>query len=79
MKLKQIHKLLAATAAIVLMTGCATKPPFDYTAFKESRPRSILVLPPLNNTPDVQASYSVLSYATVPLAEAGYYVFPVTH
>lgn len=78
MKLKQIHKLLAATAAIVLMTGCATKPPFDYTAFKESRPRSILVLPPLNNTPDVQASYSVLSYATVPLAEAGYYVFPVT-
>ena len=78
MKLNQLNKLLAATVAVVFMAGCATKAPFDYTAFKESRPRSILVLPPLNNTPEVQASYSVLSYATVPLAEAGYYVFPVT-
>jgi hypothetical protein len=32
----------------------------------------------LNNTPEVQASNSVLSYATRPLAEAGYYVMPVT-
>src|SRR3990167_7967609 len=55
---------------------------FPYTtlfrSYKESRPRSILILPPLNNTPEVQASYSVLSHATRPLAEAGYYVMPVT-
>lgn len=71
-------KVLAIATGFVLMTGCATKTPFDYTAYKESRPRSILVLPPVNNTPEVQASYSVLSHATRPLAEAGYYVMPVT-
>ena len=78
---KKMIKVLAAVAGLVSMTGCVTngnKPAFDYTAFKESRPRSILVLPPLNNTPEVQASYSVLSYTTHPLAEAGYYVMPVT-
>jgi hypothetical protein len=78
MNWKTALKMLAAATALLVMTGCATKAPFDYTAYKESRPRSILVLPPLNNTPEVQASYSVLSYATRPLAEAGYYVLPVT-
>jgi hypothetical protein len=78
MNWKSALKMLAAATGFVVMTGCATKAPFDYTAYKESRPRSILVLPPLNNTPEVQASYSVLSYATLPLAEAGYYVLPVT-
>lgn len=63
---------------LLLLSGCATRQPYDYTAFKESRPRSILVLPPLNNTPEVQATYSVLSWATLPLAESGYYVLPVT-
>lgn len=79
MNWKKYFKVLAVTASFLVMTGCATKtPPFDYTAYKESRPRSILVLPPVNNTPEVQASYSVLSHATRPLAEAGYYVMPVT-
>lgn len=71
-------KILISAVAILLVTGCATKTPYDYTAYKESRPRSILVLPPVNSTPEVQATYSVLSYTTRPLAEAGYYVMPVT-
>ena len=79
MKLTRNLGALAAAAALIGLTGCATpKAPFDYTAYKESRPRSILVLPPVNRSPDVQATHSMLSYATVPLAEAGYYVFPVT-
>jgi hypothetical protein len=49
----------------------------DYTAFKNSRPHSILVLPPENETTDVQATNSMLSQMTMPLAEAGYYVVPV--
>ena len=57
--------------------GCATPPAVDYTAFRQSRPRSILVLPPLNQSPDVRATYSVLATVTQPLAESGYYVFPV--
>ncbi len=78
MSWKNSLKIIAAAACLVLIQGCATKAPFDYTAYKESRPRSILVLPPINNTPEVNASYSLLSYATRPLAEAGYYVMPVT-
>ncbi len=65
-------------ALVTLLGGCATgHPNIDYTAFRECKPRSILVLPPLNNSPDVRATYSVLSTVTRPLAEAGYYVFPV--
>lgn len=65
-------------AAALLAGACATPQPYDYTAFKEARPKSLLVLPPLNNSPDVNASYSFLSHVTLPLAESGYYVLPVT-
>jgi hypothetical protein len=78
MRTLQHMSLLLAALAVAILSGCATQKPADYTAFKESRPRSIVVLPPLNNTPSVTASYSLLSYATMPLAEAGYYVVPVT-
>lgn len=60
----------------LLFAACAT-PDYDYTAFRQSNPHSILVLPPLNNSPDINATYSVMSTVTKPLAEAGYYVFPV--
>ncbi len=78
MSIRNFCKILALITVAILATGCATKKPYDYAAFKESRPRSILVLPPINKSPEVPASYSVLSYATRPLAEAGYYVLPVT-
>lgn len=77
MSLRPIRLFLLLLFA-ALAAGCATPKPYDYTAFKQSRPRSILVLPPLNNSPDVNATYSVLSHATYPLAESGYYVLPVT-
>jgi len=70
-------KALAALAFATLLTGCVTKQPYDYSAFKESSPASILVLPPVNKSPDVKASYSVYSHITLPLSEAGYYVLPV--
>jgi hypothetical protein len=71
-------KFLALSATTVIFTGCATKQAdVDYSAFRQYQPKSILVLPPLNNTSDLRATYSVMSSATLPLAEAGYYVFPV--
>lgn len=64
--------------AVALTTGCATQQaPYDYSAFERNNPSSIVVLPPVNTSPDVNASYSVLSHVTAPLAEAGYYVLPV--
>ncbi len=71
-------KLSAALLLTLLMAGCATtQKPIDYSAFKQSNPKSILVLPPTNHTSEVIAPYGVLANVTVPLAEAGYYVFPV--
>jgi len=63
---------------LLAMAGCVTPPPAkDYTEFNRSHPRSILVLPPINESTDVNASYSLLSCTTRPLAELGYYVLPV--
>ncbi|HEX7747283.1 MAG TPA: DUF799 domain-containing protein [Bordetella sp.] len=70
--------VVTAACAALLLAGCvAPVKDLDYTAFKASRPRSILVLPPLNESPDIKATYGVLSQVTVPLAESGYYVLPV--
>ena len=74
----KFFKIVVLVACAAFLGGCATRTPYDYTAFKESRPRSILVLPPVNNTTETDASYSVLSFVTRPLAESGYYVMPVT-
>ncbi len=63
--------------AMCSFSGCVSVPPYDYAAFRQNRPASILVLPPVNQSPEVKASASVLSQATLPLAEAGYYVVPV--
>ncbi len=68
---------LFALCVALMMTGCATPPKYDYTAFKQSNPKSILILPPTNHSPDVKATYSMLSQVTFPLAESGYYVYPV--
>jgi hypothetical protein len=78
--MKNFLKLAAAALAVVVLSGCATKPPvaYDYTEYKLSNPKSILVLPPINKTPEVRAPYSMLSQVTFPLAESGYYVLPIS-
>ncbi len=67
------------SAAVALLgAGCASQPcAYDYTNFRAHQPRSVLVLPPLNESTAVEATYSYLSTVTLPLAEHGYYVFPV--
>lgn len=78
--MKPFLKFLAPALALLILSGCATKPavPFDYTNYKASAPKSILVLPPINKTPEIRAPYSLLSQVTFPLAESGYYVLPVS-
>jgi hypothetical protein len=72
-------KPLLAVSAAMLLTACATpKAPYDYTAFKAARPASILVLPPVNESPDVKATSGAMASTMLPLSEAGYYVFPVS-
>ncbi len=68
---------LAALATCAALAACTTTEPYDYTLFHAHQPRSVLVLPPLDNTMEVDATYAYLSTVTKPLAERGYYVFPV--
>lgn len=64
---------------LMVLSGCATTPPpaYDWSAFEAANPRSILVVPVVNNTVDVDAPLYALSTLSVPLGEKGYYVFPV--
>jgi len=75
--MKPVLSLLLLLFALPLAACVKPPPPYDYTAFRQSNPRSILALPPINNSPDIKASHSVLSQITFPLAESGYYVLPV--
>ncbi|MGN4936204.1 DUF799 domain-containing protein [Aeromonas rivipollensis] len=72
-----LRTLLALMLGTLLLSGCAKGPGYDYGNFKESRPTSILVLPPVNHSPDIKAGASLQSQITYPLAESGYYVLPV--
>lgn len=76
---KRLAASFCGASALLVLTGCATPPkPYDYTAYRQAKPASILVLPPINATPEVQATPSVLAQVTYPLAESGYYVLPVS-
>lgn len=70
---------MALAAGVMLgLGGCVTPPkPYDYSAFERTPPRSILVLPPLNETVAVEGTYGYLTTVSRPIAEQGYYVFPV--
>ena len=64
--------------SLLALTGCVTQPAKkDMSAFTAAAPRSILVVPVVNKSLDVDAPNYVLSTLPVPIAEKGYYVFPV--
>lgn len=70
-------QLVLCIACAAFFAGCASSPAKDNSLFNEHRPLSILVLPPINNSVEVNAPYTYLSTISKPLAEKGYYVFPV--
>lgn len=74
----RVLQIAAGCLAALLLAGCASRPSYDYSAFERNRPKSIVILPPVNDSTAVNAHYSVLSHMTLPLAESGYYVLPVT-
>ncbi|PKG40376.1 GNA1162 family protein [Psychromonas sp. Urea-02u-13] len=60
-----------------VLSACqTTKPIAKDMRFTEHSPTSILVLPVVNHSVDVQAPLAVYSSLPVLLAEKGYYVFP---
>lgn len=71
------ERLAIAAIALLLLSGCVTRPKPDYTKFFDHQPRSILVVPPANKTTAVDAPATFLTTVTAAFAERGYYVFPV--
>jgi hypothetical protein len=64
--------------AALALVGCANAPTkSDFSQFRAESPRSILVVPVTNKSVDVNAPDYFLATIAEPLAERGYYVFPV--
>jgi hypothetical protein len=63
---------------LLILSGCKTAPPrADFTQLRTENPHSILVVPAINKSVDVNAPDYFLATISEPLAERGYYVFPV--
>lgn len=76
--MRNANLAFCAFALAIALTGCANPPvKKDLSAFNAAAPRSILVVPAVNQSLDVDAPSYLLATLTVPLAEKGFYVFPV--
>jgi len=80
--MKKLYYLIIVFTTIIFFTGCGpsvsqiTMGEY-YPKLYKSHPKSILVLPAKNTTTSVDATNSFTYTITKPLAERGYYVFPV--
>lgn len=71
-------RTIASLICIAALSACVTAPVHkDYSAIRTEQPRSILVVPAINKSVEVNAPDYFLTTIAKPLAERGYYVFPV--
>ncbi|HOF55046.1 MAG: GNA1162 family protein [Prolixibacteraceae bacterium] len=76
-----MKKLLLVISALgILLSGCTTTAPVSkfsaYRGLYEARPVSVLIMPPINRSTNVEAKEYFHSTLNVPIANAGYYVIP---
>ena len=75
--MNKIKSLALCVCLAVGLSACASKKqPYDYSAYQQHKPKSILVVLPANDSLENKAPAAVLSHTIKPLSEAGYYVFP---
>ena len=70
-------KLILVLLMTCVLQGCVSPKPINLDAFYMHPPRSIVVVPVVNESPEVTANSVLITTITQPLAERGYYVFPV--
>lgn len=76
------QRIIASIIGVALLCSCQSISNIssnngELSTLQKSPPRSILVLPPRNHSTAVDAPYTFLSTISRPLANRGYYVFPV--
>jgi hypothetical protein len=69
--------LLLLLLTFVTLSGCVHRDLNKQEKFLSASPRSILVIPVVNQSVDVTAADYMLSTLSIPIAERGYYVFPI--
>ena len=70
--------LLLLLLTFLALSGCVPRAELNkQEKFLAASPRSILAVPVVNNSVDITAADYMLSTLTFPLAERGYYVFPI--
>lgn len=80
MKKNFLHVIVAAIAAAFMLTSCGTYESFtrssQYPKMYEEHPLTLLVMPPINNTTNVEAKEYLFTSISRPIVECGYYVIP---
>ena len=73
-----MKRILYILAAAVLISSCGTASKYtrgtQYAQLYEEKPVTLLIMPPINNTTNVDAKEYLYTSISRPLAEAGYYV-----
>lgn len=74
--MKRLKRCLLGLSAmgVLMLTGCALNSEY---AVADPNMRSVLIVPMINETNRVGADTLMLATSSMPLAERGYYVFPV--
>lgn len=72
-----IQRFFALSFLLLSVTACQTIEKKDYAAYREADPHSILIVPVVNNSIEVDAPDLFLTTVSRYLSERGYYVFPV--
>ncbi|CDG81082.1 DUF799 domain-containing protein [Janthinobacterium agaricidamnosum] len=73
-------RLIALIGVLAVLSGCAAQKPIekaDYSKLRAANPHSVLVVPVVSRSVDVDAPDYFLSTIARPLAERGFYVFPI--
>ena len=70
------HLILFGVIAVVLLSSCASTRTREslYPKMYSEHPTTIVVMPPINNTTNVEAKDLLYTSISYPLIEAGYYV-----
>ncbi len=75
--MRYFHIIFVLVLCMVLLSCANNIAKNDYSAFYTNPPRSILIVPILNETVDIMAPNILSTTVSKPLGDRGYYVFPI--